>query len=172
MPCLNWKKFIVDWVPWFHHRTLDQLFLSSFLLNLHKQEVFIYLLPLTIISLATRFFIKKKKFIWLRWVLLVALRILYLCCGIFLAAAYRIFSCSRTVRWGMWGLVPWQENKRRLPALGEWSLSHYTTRKVPASPFLMSQCKSKGAAQLFGSFVLIQVCSACHRGQPEESLRK
>ena len=70
----------------------------------------------------------------------------------------------------MWSLVSWAENKLGLPALGEWSLSHYTTRKLPESTFLMSQ--RKVAAQLFGSFVLTQVFRACHKGQPEVTLRK
>ena len=34
------------------------------------------------------------------------------------------FSCH------MWDLVPWPESKPRPPALGAWSLSHWTTREV------------------------------------------
>ena len=31
---------------------------------------------------------------------------------------------------GMWDLVPWPESQPRPPALGAWSLSHWTTREV------------------------------------------
>ena len=34
-------------------------------------------------------------------------------------------SCS------MWDLVPWPGIKPRPPALGTWSLTHWTTREVP-----------------------------------------
>ena len=38
-----------------------------------------------------------------------------------------IFSCSmRTLYCGMWDLVPWPGIKPRSPALGAWSLSHWT----------------------------------------------
>ena len=44
------------------------------------------------------------------------------------AAACRIFSCDmRTLSCGMWDPLPWPGP----PALGAWSLSHWTTRKVP-----------------------------------------
>ena len=36
-----------------------------------------------------------------------------------------IFSC------GIWGLIPWPRIKLGPPALGVWSLSHWTTREVP-----------------------------------------
>ena len=39
-------------------------------------------------------------------------------------AACGIFSC------GMWGVVPWTEIEPGHPALGVWSLSHWTTRVV------------------------------------------
>ena len=54
-------------------------------------------------------------FIWLHQVLVAA-------CG--------IISCS------MWDLVPWPGIEPRPPALGTWSLSHWTTREVPVV-FLM-----------------------------------
>ena len=34
---------------------------------------------------------------------------------------------------GMWDQVPWPGIKPRAPALGAWSLSHWTTREVPGS---------------------------------------
>ena len=50
-----------------------------------------------------------------------------------------LFGCA-SLSWGMldfqsslpmWDLVPWLEIKPRPPALGVWSLSHWTTREVP-----------------------------------------
>ena len=40
-------------------------------------------------------------------------------------------SCS------MWGLIPWPGIKPGPPALGVWSLSHWTTREVPILFFLI-----------------------------------
>ena len=54
-------------------------------------------------------------FIWLHWV-------------------HRIFDlhCSmRTLSWGMWDLVLWPGVEPQPPALGAWSVSHWTTREVP-----------------------------------------
>ena len=50
--------------------------------------------------------------IWLLWVLVAACGILNLSCG-------------------MWDLVLWRGIEPKPPALGQWSLSHWTTRKVP-----------------------------------------
>ena len=36
-----------------------------------------------------------------------------------------------TLSCGMWDLVPWPRIKPRPPALGAWSLSHWTNRGVP-----------------------------------------
>ena len=38
---------------------------------------------------------------------------------------------------GMWGLVPWPGIELEPPALGAWHLSHWTSREVPHSQFLM-----------------------------------
>ena len=47
-----------------------------------------------------------------------------------------IFSCSmRTLSCGTWDLAPWPGIKPRSPALGAWSLSHWTTREVPRFAF-------------------------------------
>ena len=65
----------------------------------------------------------------------VCCRMRDLCCGLwglFLVAASRIFSC------GMWDLVPWLGIEPGPPALGAWSLNHWTTREVPALLFLNS----------------------------------
>ena len=49
-----------------------------------------------------------------------------------LVAACRLFSCSmQTLSCSMWDLVPRPRIKPRPPALGAWSLSHWTTREVP-----------------------------------------
>ena len=58
----------------------------------------------------------KKLFIWLRWVLVVALR--------FLVVACRIFTCS------MWGPVPQVGIEPGPHALKVWSLSHWTMKEV------------------------------------------
>ena len=44
-----------------------------------------------------------------------------------LVAALRMFSLC----WGMWGPVPWPGIEPGPPAMGVWSLSHWTTREVP-----------------------------------------
>ena len=62
-------------------------------------------------------FLKKYLFIWLCHVLVVA-------CGI-CTCGKRTLSCR------MWGLVPWLGIEPEPPALGAWSLSHWTTREVP-----------------------------------------
>ena len=50
-----------------------------------------------------------------------------------------IFSCGmRTLSCGMWDLVPWPEIEPGPPALGAWSLSHWTTREVPLIFVLLS----------------------------------
>ena len=70
-------------------------------------------------------------FIWLHWVLLAACKIFFAACEIFVAAC-GIFSCGRrTLSCSMWDLVPWPGIKPGSPALGVWSLSHWTTRDVP-----------------------------------------
>ena len=38
----------------------------------------------------------------------------------------------------MWDLVPWPGMEPRPPALGAWSLSHWTTKEVPNNIFLKS----------------------------------
>ena len=38
----------------------------------------------------------------------------------------------------MWDLVPWEP-----PALEVWSLSHWTTRKVPKLQFFIDNCSGK-----------------------------
>ena len=64
-------------------------------------------------------FLKKKYlFILLCLVLVAAPGIFVVACG--------IFSC------GMWDQVLWQGIEPGPPALGVWSLSHWTTREVPA----------------------------------------
>ena len=80
-------------------------------------------------------------FIWLFWVLVAASEVFAaargICsCGIgmwdLLVAACGIFSCGmQTLNCGMWDLVPRPGIEPRSPALGAWSLGHWTTREVP-----------------------------------------
>ena len=63
-------------------------------------------------------------FIWLHWLVVAA-------CG--------IFCCSMwTLRCRPWDLVPQSGIKLRPPALGTWSLSHWTTSEVPVFAFQSS----------------------------------
>ena len=93
--------------------------------------------------------LKKKKlkslFIWLHWVLIVACKIFHLHCGLrdFFVVACRILSCS------MWDPVPWPGIKPEFPALGAWSLSHWTTSEVPFySSWLCQKKKAKNKPQI------------------------
>ena len=64
--------------------------------------------------------------------LVAALGIFNLCCGM-----QNLFSCGlRTLSYGMWDLVPWPGMEPRSPALGAWSLSHWTAREVTVYFFL------------------------------------
>jgi len=56
----------------------------------------------------------------------------------FLSGARGIFSCGmRTLCCNVCDLLLWPGMEPRLPALGVWSLSHWTTREVPALFFLI-----------------------------------
>ena len=48
-------------------------------------------------------------------------------------------------------LVPWPEIKPGLPALGAWSLSHWTTREVPWGEFLANTLQKKSLDFLYES---------------------
>ena len=77
--------------------------------------------------LSPQFFF-KYVFIWLHQVLV---------------EACKIFSCSMwTLSWGMWYLVPRPRIEPRLPALGVWSHSCWTTSKVPVPFFHFSVWKN------------------------------
>ena len=45
----------------------------------------------------------------------------------------------QTLSGGMWDLVPWPGIEPEPPALGAWSLSHWTTREVPELHTLKGQ---------------------------------
>ena len=68
------------------------------------------------------FSILEKIFIWLCQVLVATYRVF--------VAACRLFSCST------WDLVPRAGIEPRPPALGAWSLNHWSTREVPGSGHL------------------------------------
>ena len=80
-------------------------------------------------------YIKKKKtyvFIyWLCWVLTVAHGMVHFHCSM-----QDLFTCSMQILGcGTWDLVPWPGIEPEPPALGVWSLSHWTTREVPGQCF-------------------------------------
>jgi len=62
--------------------------------------------------------LKKKFFICLHRVFVVACGIFGLCC------------CLRTLSYGMWDLAPPLGIEPRPPSLGAWNLRHWTTREV------------------------------------------
>ena len=70
-------------------------------------------------------------FSWLCWVLVATRGIVAMCrifvvvCGIF---SYGMWALSC----GMWDLVPSPGIEPRPPALGPWSLIHWTVREVPS----------------------------------------
>ena len=74
-------------------------------------------------------------FIWLLWVLVATRRIFI--------AACRIFSCGVwALSCGMWDLVHWPGIEPTPPALGAWSLNHWTTREVPDTLCLLIRAYS------------------------------
>jgi len=76
------------------------------------------------------------SFIQLCWVLVVACEIF--CCG-------------------MWDLVPWPGSKPRPPALGIWSLSHWTTREVPIYTFYLHFFPIKHLIELITPWPYIKI---------------
>ena len=80
------------------------------------------------------------------WDLCCHVQVLHCSMRDLLVMVHGIFSCGMwTLSCGMWDLVPWPGIKPEPPALGVWSLSHWTTREVPglfsmSNPMLLS-CK-------------------------------
>ena len=72
-------------------------------------------------------FFNIHVFIWLHWLLAAARRISDLCCGMqdLSVVACKLFTSC------MWDLVCWPGIELWSPALGVWSLCHWTTREVP-----------------------------------------
>ena len=90
----------------------------------------------------------KHLLIWLHWVLVVACRIF--------GCSMWTFSCSMKE-------LSWSGIKSRPPALGAWSLSHWTTREIPTTvllewqhsmPWLSLSKWSKNKKAPGGSFIL------------------
>ena len=117
------------------------LFISSFVFHWFFKLICLdsLLLFFCVFSLYTFIYLFIYLFIWLCQVLIAVRRILVaawgifiVVCGIFSVAAFRIFSCGkRTLRCGMWDLVPWPGIESGPPALGMQILSHWNTREVP-----------------------------------------
>ena len=79
-------------------------------------------------------------------------------------AASGIFSFGmRTLGCGMWDLVPWPGIKPRPPALGAWSLSHWTAREVSAVFSLFLQELSKPVLHFPHSSIFLISSSGCGR---------
>ena len=80
---------------------------------------------------------------------------LFIACGIYLCCGMQdLISCSiRTLSCGMWDVVLWLGIEPRPPALGAWSLSHWTTREVPLylPLFLFLDVSSGGSCFLVSS---------------------
>ena len=64
-------------------------------------------------------------FIWLHQLFIVACKTFHLHCSM------------QTLSWGIWDLISRLGFELGLPALGAWSLSHWTTREVPPVTFWM-----------------------------------
>ena len=59
-------------------------------------------------------------------------------CGLLVAACrLLVVACRLLVAACMWDLVPRPEIEPRPPALGAWSLSHWTTREVPQVYYIL-----------------------------------
>ena len=75
---------------------------------------------------------------WLHWVSAAACRIFVVACGLLVAACrLLVVACRLLVAACMWDLVPRPEIEPRPPALGAWSLSHWTTREVPQVYYIL-----------------------------------
>ena len=62
---------------------------------------------------------------------------------------YLIYLSALGLSCGMWDLVPWPGIELGRPALGAWSLSHWTTREAPSSgTFQMTQLFTSGGQSI------------------------
>ena len=85
------------------------------------------------------FLIFIKKFLY------IYLYIPGLCCSkwaLFFNTYFYLFTCLAvlSVSCVLWYLIPWPGIKPRCSALGVWSLSHWTTREVPAGELVVVAC--------------------------------
>ena len=106
-----------------HSKHIPSMIISSqvyhYPLNSHYHHLLPELTPSRVFQLV---FFFNCLFIWLDWVLV---------------AVCRIFSCSiHTLSCSMWDLVSWPRIEPGPPALGDHSLSHWTTREVLQLVFL------------------------------------
>ena len=86
-----------------------------------------------------------------------------------------IYLATSGLRWDIWDLVPWLGIEPRPPALGAWSLSHWTIREVPVSAFQYAiwVCHSFSSTEQvsFNFMAAVTICSGfgaqenkvCHR---------
>ena len=76
----------------------------------------------------------KNVLLFLRWVL-VAARWIFNLPWVMQEVFYFLFfsSSMQTLSWGMWNLVPQPGIEPAPPSLGDWSLSHWTTKKAPTN---------------------------------------
>ena len=97
-------------------------------------------------------FKKNYLFIWLRWVSVAARGIFVAMCG--------IFSCGKRALSCWMQLAPWPGIEPRPPALGAWSLNHWTTREVPVFSLLCGLGIEREGCN---------VCSVYHLENPKDN---
>ena len=68
-----------------------------------------------------------------------------------ISTASFIYLAASGLNCSTWDLVPWPGLESQLPALGTWSLSHWTTRKVPQQHLLGALCPLPSNSHPHGS---------------------
>ena len=103
---------------------------SFFFMNLAKGLSILFIFSknslLVLLIFAIVFFVSISFISWVFYLFVWFCQVFFAACG--------NFSCHRqTLICGMQDLVPWPGIKPRPPALGVWSLSHWTTKEVHIS---------------------------------------